>query len=339
MKKNKKKKISIGLKIIITIIVLILIVGITAFALVKSKLGKINQASESEFEVIPPESEYFETEAAEDILKDLPQLKPEEVEWDAQKDIMYDKDITNILLIGQDRREGEGRARADSIILATINKKTKSIQLTSIMRDLYVQIPGYSDNRINAAYAFGGMELLEETVELNFGIEIDGNIEIDFNGFIASIDTIGGIEMELNQEEALHLNAENGWNLISGVNHLTGEQALAFSRIRYVGNSDYERTDRQRRVVMTVFDKMQNAGISALVGLVDEIFPLLTTDLTHGDMIAYTTSILVNRITGIESYRIPVDGGFQAALISGMQVLVPDLAVTYEYLQEIIYNR
>ncbi|MFQ9799037.1 MAG: LCP family protein [Clostridia bacterium] len=100
--------------------------------------------------------------------------------------------MVNILLIGQDRREGEGRQRSDSMILATINKKSQSIYLTSFMRDMYVPIPGYSDNRINAAYAFGGMDLLDDTIETNFGIHIDGNVEVDFSGFKTLIDMMGG---------------------------------------------------------------------------------------------------------------------------------------------------
>jgi cell envelope-related function transcriptional attenuator common domain len=334
-----KKKIPIWLKIIIIVISLLLILGITVFAYVMISLGKINKASEREFEVIPPESEYFETEVFEEIPKEFLQLKPEEVEWEAQKDITQDKEIINILLIGQDRREGEVRARADSIMIATINKKTNSIQLTSIMRDLYVQIPEYSDNRINAAYAFGGMELLEATVESNFGIEIAGNIEVDFNGFIASIDTIGGIEMEFNQDEISYLNEKHGWSLVIGINHLSGEQALAFSRVRYVGNNDYERTERQRRVIMAVFEKTKSSSLTTILGLADKMFPLVTTDLSQKDMISYATSILTNKITTIESYRIPVEGGYQPAVIYGMQVLIPELAVTHEYLQEKIYNR
>ena len=96
---------------------------------------------------------------------------------------MQDKDIVNLLLIGQDRREGQDRQRADSMIMVTLNKKTKQISMTSFMRDLYVQIPGYSDNRINATYAFGGMDLLDSTLNTNFGVEIAGNVEVDFGEF------------------------------------------------------------------------------------------------------------------------------------------------------------
>ena len=94
--------------------------------------------------------------------------------------------IKSILLIGQDKREGQSRQRSDSMILATLDKDQKTISLTSFMRDLYVAIPGYSSTRINAAYAYGGMDLLDETLTQNFGVEIDGNVEVDFEVFPGS---------------------------------------------------------------------------------------------------------------------------------------------------------
>lgn len=100
--------------------------------------------------------------------------------------------IKSILLIGQDKREGQSRQRSDSMILATLDKDQKTISLTSFMRDLYVAIPGYSSTRINAAYAYGGMDLLDETLTQNFGVEIDGNVEVDFEVFQVLVDKVGG---------------------------------------------------------------------------------------------------------------------------------------------------
>ena len=110
--------------------------------------------------------------------------------------------IKSILLIGQDKREGESRQRSDSMILATLDKDQRTVSLTSFMRDLYVAIPGYSTTRINAAYAYGGMELLDATLEENFGVKIDGNVEVDFEVFQVLVDKVGGIDLELTQAEA-----------------------------------------------------------------------------------------------------------------------------------------
>lgn len=105
--------------------------------------------------------------------------------------------IKSILLIGQDKREGESRQRSDSMILATLDKDQGTVSLTSFMRDLYVAIPGYSTTRINAAYAYGGMDLLDQTLEENFGVKIDGNVEVDFEVFQVLVDKVGGIDLEL----------------------------------------------------------------------------------------------------------------------------------------------
>ena len=124
------------------------------------------------------------------------------------------------MLIGQDRRKGEDRQRSDSIIICSVNKDKGEIILTSVMRDLYVPIPGYKDNRINAAYQFGGMELLDEVIEENLGVHIDGNVEVDFDGFMESLSVLGNLDIELNATEAKYLNAhsdlsetdETGWD-------------------------------------------------------------------------------------------------------------------------------
>ena len=140
-------------------------------------LGRIRRASATE--AVSQQEETFESdENADDTLR------PEDVIWNgADTSVMQDKDIVNLLLIGQDRREGQDRQRSDSMIMVTLNKKTKQISMTSFMRDLYVQIPGYSDNRINAAYAFGGMDLLDSTLTANFGVAVAGYVEVDFGEF------------------------------------------------------------------------------------------------------------------------------------------------------------
>ena len=256
--------------------------------------------------------------------------------------------VKNVLLIGQDKREGEGRQRSDTMIVVTLNKTEKRISLTSFMRDLYVTIPGYTDNRINAAYQFDGMELLDETIEDNFGIHIDGNVEVDFDIFQILVDKVGGIDIELTQEEADYicgrdqsvlypqpLNSE--WDLQEGMNRLSGEQALIHVRNRSVGNSDYRRTERQREVLMAAFDKLKDTGIIDLIALIREALPMITTDISLSEMIGYAMDVLNIGADNLESYRIPADGTYSSAVIRGMQVLVPDLPRNRQYLQETLY--
>ena len=349
-KKAKKRKIPLAVKITIGFLCGILIGGVSAFAYVQHYLGKINIAKPmSENEIIPPTEETFEVE--EEINVDIPleSLDPEDIKLHIASDVMDEKDVVNILLIGQDRREGEGRARSDSMILVTMNKKTNQIHMTSFMRDLYVELPGdYSGNRLNAAYQFGGMELLDETLERNFGIKIDGNIEVDFNSFEKCIDRMGGVDMELEQYEADYLNKRGNWDtnnesagtwsLKAGMNHLTGEQALAYSRIRKVGNADYERTERQRRVLAKVFSKVKKADLKTVTGFADEMFPLLTTDMSKMDILGYAVGGLMIGMDDMGTGRIPIDGAFKPAIVRRMQVLVPDLEKNRTYLQKELYG-
>ena len=334
--------------ILIIIIIIIAAIIIGGYAYVSRILGKINRVSiETAQERVPRSEETFEVNTDEPDT-----VTQEEVEDIFDVDsvgMMKDDDIKNILLIGQDAREGEGRQRSDTMIICSINTQNDSMTLASLMRDMYVPIPGYSSNRINAAYAFGGMELLDEVVEQDFGIPIDGNVEVNFQGFVDAIDAIGGVEIELTEEEANYLNGggwedqgENGndgtWDLKEGVNKLNPSQALAFSRIRHVGNSDYERTDRQRRVIMAAFSKISSGSTAQLLSIADSILPYITTDLSNKELLSYVKTLSVAGITDMDSYRIPVDGTFSSQNISGMAVLVPDLAANSQYLQEYIYG-
>lgn len=249
---------------------------------------------------------------------------------------LADKDIVNILLIGQDRRPGEEKARSDSMIIATVNKEANSIKLTSLMRDMYVSIPGHGYNKINSAYALGGMELLDETVEENFLIEIDGCMEVDFTGFEKIIDKIGGVNIELNKDEAYYLSRTNGLHLTAGINRLTGKTALEYARIRYVGNDDYERTERQRNLLKAIFDEVKDLNLTDLLKLADDILPLITTDLSNSQILELAAGIMLMDVSYIETYRIPADGKFTEATIRDMSVLLPDLPENRALLKEFI---
>ena len=138
----------------------------------------------------------------------------------------------NFLLVGRDAH-GEGEnGRSDSMMLCSVDTGANTVTLISFLRDMYVSIPGYRDNRLNAAYSMGGSELLIAALEENFGVSVDVSLEIDFEGFVGLIDKLGGVEITLTREEASHLNSGHGWSLREGANHLDGEQALSYSRIR-----------------------------------------------------------------------------------------------------------
>ena len=237
------------------------------------------------------------------------------------------KDIINILLIGQDRREGENRARSDAMILVTVNKDTKSIVLTSFLRDLYVAIPGYGNNRINASYTFGGMELLNQTLEQNFGIYVDGNVEVDFNQFSEIVDLIGGVEITLRSDEAQMINGDVGGSLTEGDQRLNGAQALSYARIRKLdADGDFSRTQRQRTLINAIIRQMKDAGVVNLLKIVDDVLPMITTDMSNTQILGIGTA-MIPVLTGAEitNQRIPADGTYSYAVVDGMPVLKPDL--------------
>ena len=227
-------------------------------------------------------------------------------------------EIINILLIGQDRREGQGRQRSDAMILCTINRGTNTLTMTSFLRDIYVKIPGYGNNKINASYQIGGMELLDACLEETFGIHVDANVEVDFNGFMDMIDMMGGVDIELTADEAGYLNrrgnwditGNDGWTLKSGVNTLTGSQALAYSRIRAIG-MDFERSERQRKVLTALIGKVQDQNLKQINNLVFKVADLITTDMSNSEITGYVVQCfpMLSDLT-INTQRIPADNTY-----------------------------
>lgn len=232
------------------------------------------------------------------------------------------ENVINILLVGQDRREGQSRQRSDSMILCTINKSAKTLTMTSFLRDTWVRIPGRYDERLNVPYAIGGFSLLNETLEYNFGISADHSIEVDFSGFKNVIDMVGGVDIELTAAESKHLNnlGENR-SFTAGVNRLDGEQALDYARIRALDN-DLNRSNRQRTVLMAILAKSKTLGLTQMYQLAQSILPVITTDMADADILNYVMEIapLLPELT-IVSQRIPADGAYAFARIDGKSVI------------------
>lgn len=243
--------------------------------------------------------------------------------------------IVNILLIGQDREEGEERARSDSMILCSFNKKSKKLTMTSFLRDLYVKIPGFGSNRINAAYTFGGMELLDRTIRENFGVYIDANVEVDFAQFAQIVNTLGGVEMELRADEAAHITQKTGIETQEGKQLLNGEQALTYARIRKLdADGDFARTNRQRKVMTAVIGTYKDAGLGTVLDTVDALFPMVNTDMNPLEVVKYAVDLFPVLSDGeLVSQRIPADGAYEDQRIDGMSVLVADMDASRELLR------
>ena len=247
---------------------LILIVMLVGTVYLQHLLGRIHYVDSGTAPTLSPEEldAYLATQPEE--INTAPTMDPEDVTFpDYDADIGRDSDIINILLIGQDRREDETRARSDSMILCTFHKSEKKLTMTSFLRDTYVKIPGYGQNRINVAYAAGGMPLLNKTLENNFGVHIDGNVEVDFHQFADIVDLLGGVEVDLRNDEAQWVNRETGSSLSEGTNLLNGQQALAYARIRKLdADGDFSRTNRQRKVITALLDAYRELDKQPVAG-------------------------------------------------------------------------
>lgn len=336
MKKKKAtsraaKRTTMTLLCVMLGLVLVLMLGATVY--VEHLLNQMNylDADETQPYLSQDEADQLamqETEAQDPNFTG-PQLRDEDVEFADTDDIKIGggKDVVNILLIGQDSRTTKGQGRSDSIMLCTFNKVQKTITVTSFMRDMYVQIPGYKNNRINVAYMYGGMELLNETLEKNFGLHIDGNVEINFKHFAKLIDMVGGIELELSGPEANYINKNyTKGKLSAGKNLLNGTQALWYARTRKVNSDgqagDFGRTNRQRIVLEILINKYKDSSLTDLVGMLDDVLPMITTDLSKSEIISYVMEFFpMLADVKIINQRIPVEGSYDMVMIDGNSVL------------------
>ena len=318
----------VGLSVLCLVLALVLIAMIFVTAYVDHFLGQINYVTDPTGE---ESSGYTDPSGSEPemSLETLPSDFSDPT-WDptwGYKDpempdtIIADERLVNILLVGQDRRPGQGRQRSDTMILVTINLQDKTLTLTSFMRDLYVTIPDYANTKLNAAYQRGGFSLLCETLLVNFGVHVDGCVEVDFTGFANIIDLVGGVDIEMRQSEINYLNKNYGFDLKVGMNHLNGQRALAYARVRAIG-SDYERTLRQRKVLTEVFNKCKNLNLSQMTNLLNQALPMLTTNMSSRQITSYLINLFpIISQCEVRQLRIPADRTFAEV----DSFLVPDL--------------
>lgn len=280
------------------------------------------------------------------------EMKYEEAERFSDKPWKEDG-VINILLIGNDSRENVEGSRSDAMILLTISSKTKTIQMTSLLRDIYVDIPGHEGNRLNAAYAFGGPELLLETINENFNVSVNRYMLVDFEAFANLVDGVGGVDLSLTGPELEYVNAYLvEYNMINGRPegtdymdtsaegqvHLNGPQALAYSRNRYIG-TDFGRTERQRKVLSEVIKKAPGALLKNSSGLMEGILPNLTTNLTKDECFQLSLQAGSFVLWDLEQGSVPLEGTYQPANIRGMSVLEVDFEKNREYLHETMYGK
>ncbi|BCJ95203.1 hypothetical protein acsn021_27720 [Anaerocolumna cellulosilytica] len=282
-----------------------------------------------------------------------PTITPIPVVWNeehTQDGVRREEGVINILLLGEEAIDsGTARGRTDIMMIGTMNTKDNTFKLTSLMRDMLVQIPGYKDNKLNTAYEIGGIPLLYETVELNFDIKLDGYVLVGFDDFEDIIDKLGGVTIDLTSGEAHYLNSTNYIskpeyrNVVGGRQVLNGNQALGYCRIRYVKTSDnqlndFGRTSRQRVVLNAIFDKYKSKSLPELAFLLNDILPFITTDVRKGDFEQYLKTAVNIGISEIQNLRLPADHTFEEGYVRGMSVLIPDIPKNIEELHGFIFG-
>lgn len=259
--------------------------------------------------------------------------------------------MRHLLLIGIDARPGETTGRSDTMMIVTLDPDGNVIKLTSIMRDLYVEIPGRKNNRINATYVFGGPELLMETIELNFGVHIDHYIAVNFSMLGKLIDSIGGLTLTVENEYYMRrinavikqdnrvLGIDRNDQLLTepGEQLMTGKQAQAYARYRYgTADGDFGRTVRQREIITKIFEKLNQMTAIELMGLVVDNFDNVYTNLSVADLASYAPVLISMKDAEIQEMRLPIDGGYQSKTIAGMSVLVPNREKNMQALLEFL---
>lgn len=322
--KRATKRILILSAVVIAVAAVLCIIACLYINSLFDRIVKIPEVSH-----LDPDDEFFETDPPEGNRPTAEVVEPEDIGW-GEIEPFLDDDLINILLVGEDRYVGTERQRSDTMLLCSINPETNQVALISFLRDLYVQIPGgYSDNRLNAAYAFGGFPLLVEAFYTNFGITIDGCFEVDLAGFRSIIDILDGVDITLTAKEAEVVGVGTEEKLY----HLNGKEALSYAQIRKL-DSDFGRTQRQRTLMEALYKKFQYTDTDTLMELFEEILPYLSTNMTN----AQITRLAVKCIPAfgsieLHSYCVPADDSFYYATIREMSVVVPDLDKIRERLE------
>ncbi|WP_111931013.1 LCP family protein [Clostridium tertium] len=320
-KRKKKKKKSLGFKIFIGFLCVLLAIAVVGGGYVIGLLNKMDNIKLNKDNLGIVEDEFKEYE---NVNK-----------------------IKNIALFGIDATDGE-TGRSDSIMIATLDPVHNKLKITSVMRDSYIYIDGYGQDKINHAYAFGGPELAIKTLNENFGLNIEDFVSVNFSSLPTIINILGGIDIEITQEELEYINGYiDSLNSVegtysphisyAGVQHVDGIQALAYSRIRYTSGGDYERTQRHRTVLDALFNKLTSTSVASYNSLLNEVLPYVQTNLSAADILSLGTKVL-GIGNNLEQDRFPRDGYGEGTTIDGVYYLTFDKETIKKQMRDYIFN-
>lgn len=354
----KKKKSKTAVIVISVVLGVILLLGIGVFVAACSYIDYMNGIISTDDGA--SEWSFNESAGDEDIdhtipgqaptPSDMPNYETIEGWYDGETvEQEYEDEVLNILLIGADTLDGN-HARSDTMILMSINTVKKRIVFTSFMRDSYIELPGRGYNRLNAAHAKGGPQYLIETIEYNFGIDIDNYAKVDFTSFRQAIDAIGGVDLTVND---VNYNYFYDWDGIDGLSeeqacdgthtvHLNGEEALLYARTRKghrVDNSDFGRTLHQRDLLGQFVTNCKDASLSELHSVLEAVLPYVVTDMPADEREDHIWNVLTYVSYSLDDARVPCAGSFEnLTLESGAQVLNINVPANAKYVKAKIYG-
>ena len=348
--KNRKKPI--GIIITISIVLLLTIVTLLGWAYYNSKLDLI-QYDDGSKEIDTSTSYAVENDELD--IADLPDA-PEDVDASGgieilEGDIYHDDDVINILLLGTDERTDEfnENARADSIMVMSLNTKEHTLKLISIERGIGVPVPGRNDDWITHTFRYGGAALTMQTVRDCFKLDVERYVRVNFNVVSKAIDKIGGVDIELTQAEAEHLNSakknyyESGSDIQTvhaGTNHLNGDTAMAYARIRKI-DSDWKRIERQRAVIQAAINQVKNSDIFTLNALADAILPMVQTNLTKAEITRLMLEVpaFLSEGSKMKQMTIPTyETCWNSVGVDGRKMIGVDFEANAQILREFFYG-
>lgn len=353
--KKKKRGLKIFLIVLAVLVVLVAAAAVAGVSYYNKMMNKMNiiQLPEDTYAYTEEATEAVETTAATEITEAVETTEETTVETTVPP--MTADDIINILVVGQASRAGEESHMADTTILVSVNTYTGTVTLSSVLRDSYVKLPDYRGHTCgrakftvcyNLGYQWGGgtagaMEMTNICMKDNFGVEIDHNIEIDFESFIKLIDYMDGVDIELTEAEAKYLNEDDLYVLYDvepGLQHLDGMAALSYARMRKAegdNESDIKRSARQRLLIEALLDKVRHLSVSDLQSVADTLLPLITTTMTPSDIADVLLRVLpLVKDLKIDSGTIPVSGTGWGEVIDIYDDGIPDSVIKFETAQQ-----
>lgn len=276
------------------------------------------------------------------VFASMPVLAEEETEGSWQ----------NILLMGGDSRDMNDYRLTDSMMILSVNRVLGQVKLTSIMRDTWVHIPGKGNQKINAANSYGGPELAVQTVNENFGTDIEDYVLVNMEDLMQIVDLLGGVVVDVSEHERKVANqyideypsfsnaaGYTGDTHITetGMIRLNGLQAMGYCRDRYTG-SDFDRVMRQQEVLLSLANEAQEMEVDALMDVAGQIADIVNTNMDKEEMKDLATAFMVMEVEDVEQYRIPADGAYTSGTFSGTWMIKADLAKNQQLLHQFIYG-